>query len=139
MSMTDNNLQAHTLVAECDPTLGIDQELSMLRSILDAYPYPVVFVDSTFTIRYMNRNACYHYYVERGYRDLMGKSLFDCHSEGSEKRIRKAWESIKNNGKEVFVSINARNQRIYMQGVRNEAGEWIGFFERFELNLEMKR
>lgn len=25
----------------------------------------------------------------------------------------------------------------YMQGVKNETGEWIGFIERFELNLQM--
>ncbi len=25
-----------------------------------------------------------------------------------------------------------------MQGVKNEKGEWIGFIERFELNLQMK-
>lgn len=24
-----------------------------------------------------------------------------------------------------------------MQGVKNEKGEWIGFIERFELNLQM--
>ena len=42
---------------------------------------------------------------------------------------------IKKNGKEVFIGVNTRNQRMYMMGVRNQKGEWIGFFERFELNL----
>ena len=51
-------------------------ELVMLRGILDSLPYPVVFVDSSFIIRYMNRYAQYHYYQERGYRDLIGKSIF---------------------------------------------------------------
>lgn len=38
----------------------------------------------------------------------------------------------------MFVCVTARNQRVYMQGVKNEKGEWIGFIERFELNLQMK-
>lgn len=111
-------------------------ELEMLRSILNAYPYPIVFVDNDYIIRYMNKNACYHYYEERGYSDLIGKSLFDCHdAAGSAEKIRSAYEGIRRNGKEVFIGVSGRNQRIYMQGVRNSRGEWIGFFERFELNL----
>ncbi|WP_256363446.1 MULTISPECIES: hypothetical protein [Collinsella] len=38
---------------------------------------------------------------------------------------------------EVLVGVSARNQRIYMQGVRDADGSWIGFFERFELNLKL--
>ena len=43
---------------------------------------------------------------------------------------------MKSDGKEVFIGVNARNQRYYMQGVRDEEGNLIGFFERFELNLQ---
>ena len=50
-------------------------------------------------------------------------------------KIKLAYEGIKKNGKEVFIGVNTRNQRMYMMGVRNQKGEWIGFFERFELNL----
>ena len=46
------------------------------------------------------------------------------------------YEGIKKNGKEVFVTVTARNQRVYMQGVRDSKGNWIGFIERFELNLQ---
>lgn len=112
------------------------QEVEIMSSILNAYPYPIVFVDNGYIIRYMNRYAKYHYYEERGYHDLIGKSIFDCHNtEHAVKRIKAAYEGIQQNGKEVFIGVNTRNQRIYMQGVRNDQGEWIGFFERFELNL----
>lgn len=40
-------------------------ELELLRAILDSYPYAIVYVDSDFIIRYMNRYARYHYCVER--------------------------------------------------------------------------
>lgn len=44
---------------------------------------------------------------------------------------------LKSNGKEIFVCVTSRNQRVYMQGVKNKNGEWIGFIERFELNLQI--
>ena len=110
----------------------------IMKGILDSYPYPIVFVDDTYTIRFLNRYAEYHYYKERGYGPLLGRSIFDCHnSESSKERIRSAFETMKKDGKEIFLKVNARNQRLYMQPVRDESGKLIGFFERFELNLQL--
>lgn len=115
-------------------------ELTILRGIVDSYPTPIVFVDDAYTIRFLNRYAQYHYYQERGYRDLVGKSLFLCHdTEAAKERIQKAFEKMKSDGKEVFVGVNLRNQRIYMQPVRDREGRLLGFFERFELNLRIDR
>lgn len=115
---------------------GPGNSTKVLKGILNSYPYPIVFVDNDYIIRYMNRNAEYHYYEERGYKNLIGKSIFDCHdSEKSIERIKTGYEGIKRNGKEVFVGVTTRNQRVYMQGVRDFKGNWIGFIERFELNL----
>ena len=92
------------------------EEVEMLKGILNSYPYPIVFVDNDYIIRYMNRNAEYHYYEERGYKNLIGKSLFDCHNNAqSIEKIKMGYEGIKQNGKEVFVTITSRNQRVYMQ------------------------
>ena len=114
------------------------EELEMMKGILNSYPYPIVFVDNDYKIRFMNQKAKYHYYEERGYKDLIGKSLFDCHdNEKSIEKIKQGYEGLKRNGKEVFVCVTSRNQRVYMQGVKNEKGEWIGFIERFELNLQI--
>lgn len=115
-------------------------ENTMLKAILDSYPYPIVFVDDTYIIRYMNRYAQYHYYQERGYRDLIGRCIFDCHDrESSEERIKAAFEKMKSDGKEAFVGVNLRNLRIYMQPVRDASGKLIGFFERFEQNLRIDK
>ncbi len=112
------------------------EQLEIMEGILNAYPYPIVFVDNDYIIRFLNRFARYHYYEERGYGDLIGKSIFDCHqTDTAKEKIKMAYEGIKKNGKEVFIGVNTRNQRMYMMGVRNQKGEWIGFFERFELNL----
>lgn len=113
------------------------EQFEIMEGILNSYPYPIVFVDKDFVIRYMNQCAQYHYYQERGYKDLIGKSIFECHdSEMAKEKIKKGFESICRNGKPIFVGVNIKNLRIYMQGVKNQAGEWIGFFERFELNLQ---
>lgn len=109
-------------------------ELEMYKGILDSYPYPIVFVDNDYIIRFMNQYAKYHYYQQRNYDNLIGKSLFLCHNEKSKAKIMAAYEGIKNNGKPVFIGVSTNNLRIYMQGVKNDHHEWIGFFERFELN-----
>jgi PAS domain S-box-containing protein len=107
----------------------------MLAYILDSYQYPILFVDSGHIIRYMNKMAEYHYYSERGYSNLLGKSIFECHNSHSEEKIREAIEKLKNHGNEIFLGVSAKNQRIYINPVRNENGEFMGYFERFELNL----
>jgi DUF438 domain-containing protein len=110
---------------------------TMLQAILDAIPYPIVFVDTEYIIRFMNKKAKYHYYQERGYSDLVGQSLFACHNDTSRDKIEAIVEKLKNHGNEVFLMVNVRNERIYVTPVRNEQGELLGFFERFELNRQV--
>jgi DUF438 domain-containing protein len=107
-----------------------------LRLILDALPFPIVFVDTTHNIRFMNKRARFHYYEERGYRDLIGKSLFECHKEKSKERIIEIVETLKNHGRDSFLAVNATNERIYVTPVRDDSGELIGYFERFEGNFQ---
>ena len=108
----------------------------MLSCILDSYPYRVVFVDTDHIIRYMNKAAKYHYYQVRGYRDLIGKSLFECHGEKSKAAIIAAVEKLKNHGNEIYLGVSVGNERKYINPVRDENGELIGYFERFEMNLQ---
>ncbi len=111
------------------------EEIEILKGILNSYPYFIVFVDNDYIIRFMNKPAQDHY-LKKG-KNLIGKSIFDCHNEKSIEKIKKSYEEIKTTGKDVFIFVNSKNQRVYMQGVKNEKGEWIGFIERFELNLQM--
>lgn len=108
----------------------------MMSCILDSIPYPILFVDCGHIIRYMNNAAKHHYYTERGYKDLIGKSLFECHNESSKEKIIAAFEKIKEHGNEIFIGVSVKNQRIYMNPVRDGEGELVGYFERFELNLQ---
>lgn len=110
-------------------------ELEIFKGILNSYPYFIVFVDNEYRIRFMNKIAQEHY--EKKGKNLVGKSLFDCHNEKSIEKIKINYEEIKNTGKDIFVFVNSRNQRVYMQGVKDSKGNWIGFIERFELNLQL--
>lgn len=111
-------------------------EQEITKYILDAMPYPVVFVDMDHKIRYLNKTARFHYYEMRGYQDLMGKSIFECHGEESREKILAGVERLKRHSVEIFIGVWVNNWRIYMTPVRNEAGEMVGYFERFELNQQ---
>ena len=47
-----------------------------------------------------------------------------------------AVEKLKNHGNEIYLGVSVRNERKYINPVRNEKGELIGYFERFEMNLQ---
>ncbi len=111
-------------------------QIQIMKAILDSIPYPIVFVDLSHTIRFLNKRAEYHYYKERGYADLVGKSIFDCHSEKSSEHIKKIVEKFEKNGNEVFLTVNVRNERAYVVPVRDDFGKLLGYYERFEMNLQ---
>ena len=112
-------------------------ENEMLKCILDSIPYPIVFVDTEHIIRHLNKTAEFHYYQMRGYNDLLGKSLFDCHQSLSREKITAAVEKLKHHANEVFLGVGVNNQRIYINPVRDGQGNLLGYFERFELNLRV--
>ena len=45
-------------------------------------------------------------------------------------------ETLKNHGREVFLAVNAKNERVYVTPVRDDSGELVGYFERFEGNFQ---
>jgi DUF438 domain-containing protein len=111
-------------------------ENKITRWLLEAIPYPVVFADRSHTIRYMNRRAIFEYEEVRGYRNLLGSSLLDCHNKESGEKIREIVSKFEKHGGEVFLTVTTRNQRVYMTPVRDENGSLVGYFERYELNYE---
>ena len=100
-------------------------ELEMMKNILDSIPYRIVFVDMDHIIRYMNKEARHHYYDVRGYRDLIGKSIFECHSEKSKAYLIEAVEKLKNHGNEIYLGVSVYNERKYINPVRDENGEMV--------------
>jgi DUF438 domain-containing protein len=89
-----------------------------------------VFTDNDHVIRYLNKPAEKWYYGQRGYADLIGKSLFDCHAPASQDKIRELYRRLQDGENEVFVCVNDRNERVTMVAVRDGDGGLLGYYER---------
>ena len=101
----------------------------VLRGILDAYPYEVVFVDRTHTVRYLNRTAQRRY----GGRVVVGNSLFNCHNERTRPKIEAFLRRADAGEEEMFETYNRQTgEREFFVPVRGEDGRVIGYFERHE-------
>ena len=103
-------------------------------AILDTINHPIVFVDTDHVIRYLNKPAMNRYYEMRGYSDLIGKSLFDCHNEDSRKHIIALYERLQAGENEIFLKIGKLNEKITVIAVRETDGTLVGYYERFEKN-----
>ena len=101
-------------------------------AILDSISSPIVFVDNNHTIKYLNKAAKIRYYEKRGVSDLIGKSLFDCHSLLSERAIREIHARLQAGEDEVFLKVDQEGLKLTVVGVRDPEGKLIGYYERFE-------
>lgn len=101
-----------------------------LKAILDALDIEIVFVDTTHTIRFMNKYAVNNY-KDRFGNNLIGKSIFNCHNDNSKRLILQGFlELLK--GKDKVLVFENEKVKEYMVGVRNENGTLLGYFEIIE-------
>ncbi len=100
----------------------------ILSALLDSWDKPVVLVDTDHVIRYVNRPAR-RVYARWG--DILGRSIFDCHNAESCRTIREVFARFEKGAKEALIH-DSEKHRVYMRAVRDEAGELIGYFERYE-------
>ena len=112
---------------------GTDKERAVTDTalpaqILDSFVDPVLVADTEHTIIYMNSAAVDHY---TGGETLMGTSLLDCHNEDSRELMIEVLAALENGEEERLISDNEK-RRIYMRAVRDEGGEVIGYYERYE-------
>lgn len=106
------------------------------KAILDAYPYEIVFVDRTHTVRWMNRTAKKRY----GDAVKVGASLFNCHNERTKPKIEEFLRRADNGEDEMFETWNgSTGEREFFVPVRDEEGRVIGYFERHEVPWERER
>ena len=108
----------------------MELDFEVLKAILDAYPYEVVFVDRTHTVRYLNKTAKRRY----GDRVIVGNSLFNCHNERTKPKIEEFLERADQGEEEMFETLNGQTgEREFFTPVRNGDGSVIGYFERHEV------
>ena len=111
-----------------DRIMEITKEV--FEAIIDAYPYEIVFVDRTHTVRYMNRTARKRY----GARVNIGASLFNCHNESTKPKIEKFLERADAGEDEMFETYNRKTgEREFFVPVRDSENRVIGYFERHEV------
>jgi hypothetical protein len=104
-----------------------DEELRLVH-LLDSLKDPYVYCDSSHVIRYMNRVARERY---AGRPAEVGASIFACHSDASNARIRAVCARLADGEDEVLIT-DDEDHRAYMRAVRDAQGTFIGYYERYE-------
>ena len=103
-------------------------DLRLLSLLLDSWNKPVVYVDTEHIIRYMNRPAMRNY---SKWGNVIGKSIFECHNQRSREIMERAFVRLTDGEKEVMI-IDSEKHRVYMRGVKDEDGELVGYYERYD-------
>ena len=115
-------------MGELQKGLHMTISFHLMAAILDSLKHPVVFVDTNHVIRYMNKAAQRHY--DEGIA-LIGRSIFDCHNEGSRHIIHEVFDAFHKGEEERLITDNEKH-RIYMRAVRDANGRLVGYYERYE-------
>lgn len=96
-------------------------------NIFESIPAPVVFVDTSHVIRFVNR-AGREKYNKPG-RVLVGRSIFDCHNERSCEIIRRCYDRLAEGEDAVPMRVNKRADVVFLVAVRDEDGVMLGYYE----------
>ena len=99
------------------------------KTLLNSVKDPILVADTYHIVIYMNNAAARHY--EEGDR-LMGSNLLFCHNEESQKIMVDILAEMKDGLEEKLIT-DSEKHRIFMRAMRDENGELIGYFERYEL------
>ncbi len=98
--------------------------VSLLNSIKD----PILFADTNHIVQYMNKAGIEYY--EEG-EDLLKSNLLKCHNEESQKMMVEILAEMQTGLEEKIITDNEK-YRIFMRAVRDEKGNLLGYFERYE-------
>lgn len=113
-----------------------------LKSIVDMDRSAVVICNLDHEIIYMNP-AAFGRYAKRGGKELLGKSLLECHNADSCEKIHKViqWFQMSVNHNMIYTYHNEKeNKDVYMVALRDETGKLIGYYEKHEYrNVETER
>lgn len=107
---------------------------SYFKSITEQDECAVVICDTKHKIIYMNPAAQINY-EKQGGKELVGKSILDCHNKASQEAIIRVtdWfgESERNNKVHTFYN-KKQNKDVYMIALRDENKKLIGYYEKHE-------
>ncbi len=95
---------------------------------------PIVICDLDHRIIYMNASAIVRY-EKLGGKELLGRSLLDCHGRDSREKIKRvlSWFGESRDNNIIFTSRNDKeNKDVYMVALRDSTGALIGYYEKHE-------
>ena len=99
-----------------------------LPDIPDSLNMSIVFVNTDHIIEYMNSHAIEQF---RKHGNLIGRSIFDCHNEKSNDKIRALFTRLQNGETEILFS-ETDEKRVYFTGVFDKGNQLKGYYERIE-------
>lgn len=108
--------------------------LQYFKSVIDQDTCAVVICSMEHEIIYMNPAAISRY-AKSGGKELIGRSLLDCHSPKSRERIKEvlAWFEKKESNNMIYTFHNdSENKDVYLVALRDESGSLIGYYEKHE-------
>lgn len=111
----------------------MELNMEILKAVLNAYPYEVIFCDRTHTVRFINKAA------HERYGDVvqLGRSIFNCHNERARVKIEEFLARADKGEGEMLEAVNeAKGEREFFVPVRDENGKVIGYFERHEMHWD---
>ena len=103
-------------------------DIDLQSAILNSLKNPVLVGDLNHTVIYMNRAA--ELYYSKG-AALLGTNLLDCHNERSQEMLIEILAAM-HEGLEERLITDSEKYRIYMRAVRDEDGNLLGYYERYE-------
>ena len=92
-------------------------------------------MDTDHIIRYLNKAAAQRYKVRTTYVD---RSIFKCHNEKSNQKIRDAFKCLETGAEETFLMEDAA-YCIFLRAVRDDTGTLRGYYARFETKKDYSR
>ncbi|MHB9003644.1 MAG: PAS domain-containing protein [Coriobacteriia bacterium] len=99
------------------------------EDLLESLKEPLVYCDPDHVIRYMNAAARERYANRPA---AVGRSIFDCHNSTSNSQIVEVGERLAAGEDDVQLSAED-GQRSFMRAVRSADGEYLGYYERYEM------
>ncbi|MCK4410527.1 MAG: PAS domain-containing protein [Candidatus Eisenbacteria sp.] len=103
-------------------------DATLLAQVLDSFTDPLLVADTEHTVVYVNNAAADHY---TGGDSLMGTSLLDCHNEHPQEVMIEVLATLQSGEEERLISDDEK-RRIYTRAVRDEAGDVVRYYERYE-------
>lgn len=105
---------------------------SSLDALLNSIKDPILFANTNHIVQFMNKAAIHHF--EEGEK-LLQSNLLKCHNGESQKMMIEILAEMQNGLKEKLITDNEKH-RIFMRSVRNDNGELLGYFERYEKSVK---